>query len=207
MLNGVGPVRRETSSLTQSKISDFARRSFDLLVASGSLVITSPLFPLIAIIVKIDSKGPVFFVQKRVGKNSEAFNCYKFRSMHAPEDQLNHDPSEHDPKRVTRFGWYLRKFSFDELPQLINVIQGYMAIVGPRPLPKESIDFNDRNFQRVLAVKPGLISKGSTRQRHLNYKISDAEVAKINAEYEDQRTFLRDLVVLFNSFYVLWKGR
>jgi lipopolysaccharide/colanic/teichoic acid biosynthesis glycosyltransferase len=208
MLNGVNQAGQHNLSLNRSSTAnDLAKRSFDLLVATGSLVITSPLFPLIAICVKLESKGPVFYVQERVGQHGESFNIYKFRSMHAPQDPSNQDPSKYDPDRITRVGWYLRKFTLDELPQLVNVIKGQMSVVGPRPLQRQCIDFSDPNFQRVLAVKPGLISKGSIEQRHSGYEMSNAEAARINAEYEAQRTFLKDLIVLLKSIAALWKGR
>ena len=178
------------------------------MISTGSLIISSPAFPLIAIAIKLESKGPVFYLQESVGQNNQRFNIYKFRTMHLPENRLNEDyPSVHDPDAVTKVGKFLRKYTVDELPQLVNVIQGHMAVVGPRPLPEKSIDFQNENFKRVLSIKPGLISTGSTLQRHSNYEMTNTEVAKINAEYEEQRTFIRDLVVLLKSIMALWKGR
>jgi len=153
-------------------INNVIKRVFDLVVGTTLFLLTAPFFPLIAIIIKIDSKGPAFFVHKRVGKDLKEFNCIKFRTMHMDadaklEELLKRDKvareewkkyrkikSSKDP-RITRVGKWLRKWSLDELPQLINVIKGEMSLVGPRPYTKEEIE-ETCSLKQITSSKPGL---------------------------------------------------
>ncbi|HEX7103629.1 MAG TPA: sugar transferase [Nitrolancea sp.] len=109
-----------------------AKRSLDLIVAALGLVVCAPVIALLALIVRLDSQGPAFFVQTRVGQNGKLFRIYKLRTMRGPEPQGIADYRD-DEARVTRVGRYLRRWSLDELPQLFNVIRGDMSLVGPRP--------------------------------------------------------------------------
>ncbi len=146
----------------------FCKRAMDLIVAGLALVLLFPLFAIVAFLIKATSRGPVFFVQTRVGKFGKPFKCYKFRSMiqnaesmRASVAALNHhaDPRtfkvQRDP-RITRVGEFLRRTSMDEMPQLLNVLRGDMSIVGPRPpLPSEVQHYESHELRR-LEVTPGL---------------------------------------------------
>jgi exopolysaccharide biosynthesis polyprenyl glycosylphosphotransferase len=164
-LHGVTLMGVRRFDLTRS--SEMVKRAFDLVGASLGLLLVSPLMMAIAIAIKLDSKGPVFFRQLRVGRDEERFGLFKFRTMVPNAEQLKHTLAERneaqeglfkiaqDP-RVTRVGGFLRKTSLDELPQLFNVLRGEMSLVGPRPL----IDDEDRRIEgwsrRRLALHPGI---------------------------------------------------
>jgi len=129
------------------------------MIALLALIILSPLFILVSILIKFDSSGPVIFKQKRNGLNNKIFHIWKFRTMRVMENGLDVKQVKKDDVRVTRIGNFLRKSSIDELPQLINVLFGDMSIVGPRPHP---VALNDRfrplikNYDQRAAMKPGL---------------------------------------------------
>ena len=193
---------------TRQKMKESVRRARDLFMATGALVITSPVYPLIALAIKLESRGPVFYLQERVGQNQERFMIRKFRSMHLPENRTD-DPDAvgHNEEAITKVGWFLRKFTLDELPQLLHVLSGHMQVVGPRPLATQYIDFDDPVFQRSLEIKPGLISEGSIAKRHSAYEVTDKEGAAIDNEYEARRTFISDMMVLIKSVAAIHKGR
>lgn len=162
-------VERSTSTVT----AHFAKRVLDVLIAGGSLTVLSPLFLAIALFVRLSSKGPILFRQERIGREGRPFTMYKFRTMldkcdpavhRAYVHALIHEEASamsgiyklHDDARVTRLGRVLRRFSLDELPQLMNVLEGDMSLVGPRPaLPYEVDTYGERERKR-LAVKPGI---------------------------------------------------
>ncbi len=132
------------------------KRAFDLLAATLLLAVTTPLLLLIAIVVRLDSKGPVFFRQERAGKNGNLFPMYKFRSMYIEAPVYGYSPKESQDPRITRVGRWLRQTSLDELPQIFNVLQGHMSLVGPRPeMPFIVARYTPLHRQR-LAVKPGI---------------------------------------------------
>ena len=134
----------------------FGKRAFDLLSSISGLIILSPLFILISIWVKTSSKGPIFFVQKRVGKDFKEFNLYKFRSMVADAPKKGLQITSGDDPRITKVGQFIRKTKIDELPQLINVIKGEMSLVGPRPEVKKYVDIKKDDYKKVLSVHPGI---------------------------------------------------
>ena len=145
---------------------DYGKRIFDFICSSVGLILLSPLLVLIAIFIKLDSKGSVFFFQKRIGKDFKVFKLIKFRSM--KEDAEKYGPlitSEGDP-RITRIGRILRKTKLDELPQLFNVLKGDMSIVGPRPeVEKYVLAFMD-DFRGILKVRPGITDYATFRFRN-----------------------------------------
>lgn len=134
----------------------FCKRAIDLMVSALLLVLFAPLLALIALLVRLDSRGPSLFIQKRVGRNGELFNIYKFRSMYADSVKYALSPiTSHDP-RITRIGRLLRRTSLDELPQLMNVLLGNMSLVGPRPeMPFVAQRYDEQQRQR-LSVTPGI---------------------------------------------------
>ena len=136
-------------------------RFFDIILSLSAIIVSSPVFILLIIWIKIDSKGPAFFMQSRVGKDGVDFNLIKFRSMYigAHTNGLltvgNSDP------RITRAGYHIRRYKLDELPQLINVLQGNMSIVGPRPEVRKYVNLYSPEQIKVISVKPGLTDYAS----------------------------------------------
>jgi lipopolysaccharide/colanic/teichoic acid biosynthesis glycosyltransferase len=158
---------RPAVSLFHKAIVTFVQRLLDLALTTVAMIVLAPLFAVISILIKLDTRGPVLFRQRRVGKDGIEFTCYKFRSMVVNAEDLKEQLVPHndgggllfklhnDP-RVTRTGRWLRRLSLDELPQLYNVLIGQMSLVGPRPaLPCEVAKYTDRHRRR-LAVAPGL---------------------------------------------------
>ena len=149
------------------RVYEICKRIIDIIGAGLGLILLSPIIAIVACAVKFTSKGPIFFSQKRVGKNGELFEMYKFRSMVVNAEELKEDLEEQnemsgpmfkikDDPRITKVGKFIRKTSIDELPQLWNVLKGDMSLVGPRPsLPKEVEQFDNWMFKR-LSVRPGL---------------------------------------------------
>jgi exopolysaccharide biosynthesis polyprenyl glycosylphosphotransferase len=135
---------------------DFMKRVMDLVIASVGIVITTPLWLFVMALIKIDSKGPIFFSQERVGRDGKRFSMIKFRTMRMDTPAYSRSPRQEGDDRVTKLGRILRRISLDELPQLINVLAGDMSIVGPRPeMPFIVEKYQDWENKR-LSVKPGL---------------------------------------------------
>ncbi|HLH98884.1 MAG TPA: undecaprenyl-phosphate glucose phosphotransferase [Xanthobacteraceae bacterium] len=156
----VGPISRlQLTRLPLSRLELVEKRIFDVLFASVALLLLTPLLIVTAVLIKLDSPGPVFFLQRRFGFNQQPFQIIKFRSMRTSEDgPVIRQAQRHDP-RVTRVGWWLRRFNIDEVPQLINVIKGDMSLVGPRPHAlAHDREFGERIFTyaRRHNVKPGI---------------------------------------------------
>lgn len=144
------------------------KRVFDLVISTIGLIMLSPIFLILAIIVKLDSKGPVFFAHTRYGKNGKKFKMYKFRTMYEnAQDMINDFTPEQmkewkenfklqDDPRITKVGKFLRKTSLDELPQIVNIIKGDLSIIGPRPVIEEELEKYGENKEKFLSVTPGL---------------------------------------------------
>jgi len=143
-------------------------RFFDVLFSLIGLIILLPVFLIIALLIKLSSKGPVFFKQDRVGKDGKDFKVYKFRSMHQYADKKGLLTVGGKDKRVTKIGYYLRKFKIDELPQLLNVASGEMSIVGPRPEVRKYVAMYSAQQLRVLNVLPGITDHASIQYRNEN---------------------------------------
>lgn len=152
----------------RKRIYFFIKRLFDFIMSLIGLIVLSPIFIIIGILIKIDSKGPVFFKHKRIGKNGKMIGVYKFRSMvinaeelkekFTPEQKAEYEKNfklDNDP-RITRIGKILRKTSLDELPQLLNILFGSMSIVGPRPIVEKEIEKYGNKRDKFLSVTPGL---------------------------------------------------
>ena len=178
------------------------KNASDFIIAFTALIITSPLFLLISILIKIDSKGPVFFVQERLGKGGTPFKFLKFRSMiHGAPDTGLEDALEHNP-HITRVGKFIRESTLDELPQLVNVLKGDMGLVGPRPLPeyKGQDEKLKELFQKRNSMKPGLIGLNDIKGRS---DISWEERIKNDIWYIDHRSWLLDIKILFLGFFAV----
>ncbi|ELC8442142.1 exopolysaccharide biosynthesis polyprenyl glycosylphosphotransferase [Clostridium perfringens] len=190
----------------------FIKRLIDILASSLGLVVLSPILLLIAILIKLDSKGPVFFSQERIGFRGKPFNMYKFRSMVVNAEEIKEKLKEHnemsgpmfkmknDP-RITKIGKFIRKTSIDELPQLINVLKGEMTLVGPRPsLPKEVAQFEPWMMER-LTVKPGLTCYWQVMGRN---SIEFEDWMKLDVKYVHERCLTLDIKLIFKTFFVLF---
>lgn len=164
--------------------------------------------------VKLDSKGPVFYRQVRVGKHNKDFKLYKFRSMRVGADKAGLITVGGRDPRVTRSGYYIRKYKLDELPQLINVFLGDMSLVGPRPEVRKYVDLYTPEQMHVLDVRPGITDKASILYCHENELLAGADdpeafyrevvmqdKLKINLEYVRNRSFWGDIKLIFNTIF------
>lgn len=152
-----------------------AIRFFDVIISLTALIMLSPLLIIVAVIIKLTSKGPVIFVQERVGRNNKNFNIYKFRTMRvnaASYGSLTVGSRDH---RITAIGYFLRKFKLDELPQLFNVLKGDMSLVGPRPELRKYVNMYKPEELFVLSVKPGVTDVASLTYRNENELLSAAK--------------------------------
>lgn len=189
------------------------KRAFDILASGMGLVCLFPLFAVLAIWIKCDSKGPVFYRQTRVGRGNKDFRLYKFRSMRPDSDKLGLITiGGHDP-RVTRSGYYIRKYKLDEFPQLINVFLGDMSLVGPRPEVRKYVDMYTPEQMKVLSVRPGVTSLASIRYRNENDILAASEdpdkcyieqvmpdKLAIDLEYVREANFWNDIKLIFSTF-------
>lgn len=141
---------------TDSQSYAFCKRAIDLVISALLLTLFAPLLALIALLVRLDSPGPALFVQKRVGRNGELFDIYKFRSMYAGSAKYALSPTTSRDPRITRTGRLLRRTSLDELPQLLNVLLGSMSLVGPRPEMPFVVQRYDEQQRQRLSVTPGI---------------------------------------------------
>ncbi len=191
---------------------EFCKRGIDILGAGSGLVLLSPVIAVVACAVKFTSKGPIFFSQKRVGKNGELFDMYKFRSMVVNAEELKEKLAHQnemsgpmfkmkDDPRVTKVGKFIRKTSLDELPQLWNVLKGDMSLVGPRPsLPKEVVQFEGWMYKR-LEVKPGLTCYWQVSGRN---NIDFEDWMKLDIKYVEERNLWSDIKLIFKTVLVLF---
>ena len=174
------------------------KRFFDLTISFLAIVILSWLFLIIAIVIKCDSKGPVFFKQKRIGKNKKHFTILKFRTMRTdtPPDAPTHELS--DPKRwITKVGAFLRKTSLDELPQIFNIFVGHMSIIGPRPALWNQFDLiEERDKYKANDVRPGLTGWAQINGRD---ELAIPVKAKLDGEYVEKMGFLFDCKCFFGT--------
>jgi lipopolysaccharide/colanic/teichoic acid biosynthesis glycosyltransferase len=177
------------------------KRLFDLLAASAALLLLGPLFAAVWVIIKMDDRGPLFFIDERVGKDGRCFKLYKFRSMVVGAEHmgLGRATAEGDP-RITRVGRLLRHWSLDELPQLINVLKGEMSIVGPRPtIPAQVADYSPRQRRR-LKVGPGLTGWAQINGRNA---ITWQERTELDIWYIENWSLLLDFKIILKTPLVL----
>jgi len=189
------------------------KRFFDVVASGIGLILLSPLFVILAIWIKCDSIGPVFYKQVRVGRNNMDFQLFKFRSMRVGSDKKGLiTVGGHDP-RITRSGYYIRKYKLDEFPQLINVFKGDMSLVGPRPEVRKYVDMYTEEQMHVLDVRPGITDLASIRYRNENElleRVNDPDKyyvevimpdkLRINLEYVARHSFTFDIRLIFQTF-------
>lgn len=177
------------------------KRVLDLVISAIGLVICAPLFALVAVAIKLDSSGPVFFRQERIGKGGRPFYPYKFRTMvvNAERIGLGLNVAKDDP-RITRVGRVLRHWGIDELPQLINVLKGEMSLVGPRPTLRYQVEQYDAFQRRRLEVKPGITGWALVNGRN---RLSWDERIKLDVWYIDHWSLWLDVKILFKTLWVV----
>lgn len=183
-------------------------------MSSIGLIALSPILLILSILIKIDSKGPVFYRQTRVGKSNKDFRIFKFRTMRPNADKTGLiTVGGHDP-RVTRSGYYIRKYKLDEFPQLINVLLGDMSLVGPRPEVRKYVNLYNAEQLHVLDVRPGITSLASIRYRNENELLANAtnpdkvyiekimpDKLAIDLEYVAKANLWTDIKLIFTTFY------
>ncbi|MHA2797723.1 sugar transferase [Vibrio harveyi] len=188
------------------------KRAFDIFFSFLGLVLLSPLFICVSIVIKLGSTGPVFFRQERVGMNGEAFLIHKFRTMEENSESQGR-LTVGDDLRVTKVGKFLRKFKIDELPQLIDVFIGKMSLVGPRPEVREFIEYYPMDIKgKVLSVRPGITDEASIEMVDENVilaKYTDYKKAYIEhilpvkqayyLKYVDENSIIGDINIIFKT--------
>ena len=192
------------------------KRLFDVVASGVGLLLLSPLFLLVAIWIKLDSPGPVFYRQVRVGRYNRDFRIFKFRSMRVGADKGSLVTIGGRDPRVTRSGYFIRKFKVDELPQLINVFIGDMSLVGPRPEVRHYVDYWTKEQLHVLDVRPGITDPASIKFRNENElleKVEDPEKYYIEVimqeklrlylEYVENHSFWYDIKLIFQTFVAI----
>lgn len=192
------------------------KRIFDILVSGIGLLCLSPLLLIVAIWIKLDSPGPVFYRQVRVGRYNKDFRIFKFRSMRIGSDKGSLVTIGGRDPRITHSGYFIRKFKIDELPQLINVLVGDMSLVGPRPEVRHYVNYWTPEQMHVLDVRPGITDPASIKYRNENELLAQAEdpekyyievimqeKIKLYLEYAEKSSFWYDIKLIFQTFWVI----
>ena len=189
---------------------------FDLFFSSIILIAGLPIFLIIALLIKLSSRGPIFFLQERIGKNKKTFNCIKFRTMHPEAEDILENLITNNEKlrkefeethklkndpRITNIGKFLRKTSLDEIPQFLNVIKMEMSIIGPRPIVKKEIQKYGEKFNKVISIKPGITGLWQVSGRNnLSYK----RRVILDCLYVDNISPLLDFRIIIRTFGVIF---
>lgn len=174
----------------------FLKRALDIAVSLVALLVLCPLFIIIILAIRLGSKGPAIFKQERAGLNAKPFIFYKFRTMRTDVDPFGASPKSGDDPRITKVGKFLREYSFDELPQLFNILKGNMSVVGPRPLYISQIsEWNDRQKKRLL-VKPGLTGLAQISGRGA---LTREQKLEFDVEYVEKASFWLDIKIVFET--------
>ena len=203
----------------QSRRARSFKRAGDIVFSLAVLSLGSPVFLALGLLVKLTSRGPVFYVQQRVGRDYRSFGCIKFRTMRRDADRilsriLSESPDlqeefrndfklKNDP-RITRLGKFLRRSSLDELPQFVNVLRGDMSVVGPRPIVRQELPRYGNRMEEVLAVRPGLTGLWQVSGRN---NLSYEERVALDLRYASQRTFGLDLAIIVRTLRVIFDPR
>lgn len=169
------------------------KRGFDILISLSALIVLSPLLAVIAVVIKLESKGPIIFKQERAGKDGKPFIFYKFRTMKVDADPFRPSPKSRNDKRLTKFGRILREYSLDELPQLLNILRGDMSMVGPRPLYLSQIAEWSGEQRKRLSVKPGMTGLAQISGRGA---LTREEKLELDVKYVQTAGFLVDARII-----------
>ena len=193
------------------------KRLFDVILSFVAIIILIPVFIIVSILIKIDSSGPVFFLQKRVGLNGKFFKIIKFRSMKINQDVSLTITIEND-KRITKIGKYLRRYKIDEIPELINVFIGNMSFVGPRPDVPGYADLLKGESRNILKLRPGITSLASIKYANeemillneddpieYNNNIIFPDKVKMNLNYYNNNNIWIDIKIIFATLFAVLK--
>lgn len=190
-----------------SKLNKILKRTFDLIVSLLGIIILSPVFIIVSIAIKLDSKGSILFLQKRVGRYGKEFNIYKFRTMVTDAEKLGKQITVGKDNRITKVGAFLRKFKIDELPQLFNVLKGDMSLVGPRPEVPKYVSLYNEEQKKVLDVRPGITDIASLRYKDENDilgKVDNPEEYYINVIMKDKLQLNLEYIEKNNVFFDIY---
>jgi lipopolysaccharide/colanic/teichoic acid biosynthesis glycosyltransferase len=192
-----------------------AKRLFDFLASSVGIILLTPVFLVIVVVIKLDSPGPVFFRQQRVGRGGKIFKIYKFRTMHVDAEKVGGPLTVGRDPRITRGGFWLRKLKLDELPQLVNVWRGEMSLVGPRPEVPKYVAFYSPEQRKVLQVRPGITDLASIEFYDENQLLQGSEDPEalyvtqimprklaLNMEYLAKQNVVFDVSIILRT---LWR--
>jgi lipopolysaccharide/colanic/teichoic acid biosynthesis glycosyltransferase len=195
---------------------NFGKRVFDIIATLIGGILLLPLIVPIAIWIKLSSKGPLFYVQKRVGKDFKEFDLYKFRSMIVDADKVGPSVTSGDDPRITKVGKIIRRTKIDELPQLLNVLKGDMSLVGPRPEVMKFVEQKKAEYKKVLSVKPGITDNAAIEFRDeetIMQQYDDKEKAYIDIvlpqkielyyKYIENMTFTNDIKLILQTLKVI----
>ncbi len=174
------------------------KRAVDLTVATILLVVLSPVLCVIALTIRLTGSGPALFGQTRAGKDGKAFTCYKFRTMRRDVDPFGPSPKAGDDPRLTRIGKWLREYSLDELPQLVNIVLGDMSLVGPRPLYVSQVEEWDQRQRKRLLVKPGLTGLAQVSGRGA---LRREEKLELDVTYVERHSFWLDVKIAWRTLF------
>ncbi len=199
------PIKEKDVALNKYQV---IKRVMDIILSLIGLILVSPIFLFIACAIKIDSKGPVFFMHERLGKDGKKFKMYKFRTMVDNAENLIKDFNpeqlkefkenfklENDP-RITKVGKFLRKTSLDELPQILNVLQGELSLIGPRPIISEELEKYGEDKEKFLSIKPGLTGNWAANGRSCT---SYEQRMKMELYYVDNMSLKLDIEIFFKT--------
>ena len=199
-------------------INLFSKRILDVVLSLLTLVLFSPLFLGIALLIKLEDGGPIFYRGVRIGKNGKHFRMYKFRTMVVNADKIGGPSTADDDPRITKIGKFLRKYKLDELPQFINVLKGEMSIVGPRPEVPLYVNMFTEEEREILKVKPGItdwaslwnsdegtILKGSLDPEKTYMEKIRPEKIRLQLKYVKEQSFWVDIKIIFQTILELLK--
>jgi len=191
----------------------FGKRLLDIIVSLISIILLLPIFAVIAILIKLDTKGPIFYIQQRVGRDFKKFGLYKFRTMVVNADKIGLLVTKDRDPRITRVGYYLRKWKLDELPQFFNVLKGDMSLVGPRPEVERYIDLFRDEYKVILSIKPGITDYATIHFRDEEDIIAQFEDVEkgyteivlpkkieLYKKYIEEISLMTDIKILFLTF-------
>lgn len=194
-----------------------SKRIFDVVSSVIVLLFLSPVILLVSLLIKLDSKGPIFYISERIGHNENKFNLIKFRTMKIASDHLTITVGDRD-SRITKIGYFLRKTKLDEIPQLLNVLKGEMSIVGPRPDVEKYKSFYKNCFNKYFEMKPGITSYSSMffrNESELYINVDDPEKVyientipqkvKLDRQYYSKMGLVEDLKIIFKTLYIIVK--
>ena len=209
-------MKKEKKQYSKKYFYKIIKTTFDLLFSSIVLIIGLPIFLIIASLIKLSSRGPIFYLQERIGKNKKTFNCIKFRTMHPEAEDILENLITNNEKlrkefeethklrndpRITNIGKFLRKTSLDEIPQFLNVIKMEMSIIGPRPIVKKEIQKYGNSYIKVISIKPGITGLWQVSGRNnLSYK----RRVILDCLYVDNMSPLLDLRIIIRTFGVIF---